>query len=89
MYLNGKHVEDIDDGQSVLSRNSESYSNSVIGINDDMPIAFMIVILSGICIICSCIILIFSVCIGGGCAYFEVNRKKMVHSLKESDICNV
>ena len=75
----------------IQSRSSELYSNSAIGIYDNIPIAFIIAIVSGICIIFGYIILIFSICIGGGYAYFEVNRKKIVydHDLEEYDICNV
>ena len=89
MYLNRLHSEHIDDRQSILSRNSKSYSNSAIGIDDNMPIALiMIAIITGICIICGCIILIFYVCVGG-CVYFDVNKQKMPNGLEESDICNV
>ena len=80
MYLNGLHAKDIDDKQSlsVLSRSNYNESKALI----------MIAIVCGICIICGCIILIFSVCVGG-CTYFKVNRKKIVNGLQESDICNL
>ena len=78
MYLNGLHTH-------VLSRSSKSYSKY----RSIMSIAFMIAIISGICIICYCIILILSVCIGTKYAYFKSNRKKMVNGLEKCDIYNV
>ena len=82
MYLNGLHAEDIDDGQSILSRSSESYSYNM------SKAIIMIAIVCGLCIICGCIIFIFSVCVGG-CTYFQVSRRKVINGLQESAICNV
>ena len=88
MYLNGLHITDIHDGQSVDSRDSKLYSKS-IGIDDKRSIAFMITIVSGISIICGCIILIFSISIGCGCAYFKANRKKIVNGFESCNISHV
>ena len=77
MYLNRLPDHRIHDGQTTHSQSR---------VNDKMWMAFMIAIISGICIFCVCIILIFSVCMGGGCAYITSNRKKMANCLEGSDI---
>ena len=86
MILNGLHPQNVHSGQSLDSRISKPYSKSAIGIASNMSLALMSAGVTGICILCGFIALILSVCIGGGCAYFKVNRKKMVTSLEESDI---
>ena len=90
MYLNGLHPQNVNYAQSLDSRNSKSYSKSV-GTDSNMSLALisMIASVTGICIFCGLVVLIVSVCIGGGCAYFKLKRKKIVTSLEESDICNV
>ena len=77
MYLNTLPDHRIHDGQTTHSKSR---------VNDNMWMVFMIAIISGMCIICCCIIFVFSICIGGGCIYFTSNRKKMANCLEESDI---